>query len=168
MCDILTISPETDSLVLPNHSNLFYHGQHKVQITKKTCTQTHLVSNYQVQNTHKKKLVHRIIQYCTHILNLVNVYFLVGSIYSGTILLRPPKIHQNDVSTGGRGGGNKKKGNLNWEGLHGEVLLYHPHTFKANTTSVPRRIVKMMVSIWCIFNSFSSTLWSTSSIWGNV
>jgi len=49
---------------------------------------------------HTKKLVHRIIQYCTYILNLVTVYFLVGSIYSGTFLLRPPKIHQNEVSTG--------------------------------------------------------------------
>ena len=56
--------------------------------------------------------------------------------------------------------GGKKGGNLNRDGLHGEVLLYHPHTFKANATSVPKRIVKMMVNIWCIniFNSFSSTL----------
>ena len=54
---------------------------------------------------HTKKLVHRIIQYCTHILILVNVYFLVGSIYSGTFLLRPPQIHQNEISTGERVGG---------------------------------------------------------------
>ena len=47
-------------------------------------------------------------------------------------------------------GWGKRGGNPNKEGLHGEVLLYHPHTFKANTTSVPRRIVKPMVNIWCI------------------
>ena len=159
--------------MLPDQSNLFYHGQHKVQSTH-THTHTNLhtdSSNLKLPGTkHTKKLVHRIIQYCTHILNLVNVYFLVGSIYSGTILLRPPKIHQNEVPTGGRGewvfignqkcscrivAGEKKEGNLNKEGLHGEVVLFHPHTFKANTTSVPRRIVKTMVSI---FNSFSSTL----------
>ena len=61
---------------------------------------------------HTKRLVDRIIQYYTHILNLVNVYFLVGSIYSGTFLLRHPKIHQNEVSTWGRGGGD---GGLNRE-----------------------------------------------------
>ena len=95
-----------------------------------------------------------------------------------------PKLSLNWGKGGGDGGlnreskmwmpysgcGKKKEANLNREGLHGEVLLYHPHTFKANTTSVPNRIVKTMVNIWCIyiFNSFSSTLWSTSSVWGNV
>ena len=48
--------------------------------------------------------------------------------------------------------GEKRGGNLNRECLHGEVLLYHPHTFKANTTSVPKRIVKTMVNIWCIYD----------------
>ena len=63
-------------------------------------------SNLKLPGTkHTKKLVHRIIQYCTHILNLVNVYCLVGSIYSGTFLLRPPQIHQNEISTGGSGDG---------------------------------------------------------------